>query len=83
MRGKLYSLNVSIVILEVGYIIVQSFISVLIMYNHVDVFPLFAAALRPVFELCLSSRTNKRSSFLDPKYSHTTNFDLFSTWDRD
>ncbi len=43
-----------------------------------DVFPLFAAALPPVFcELCLSSRTNKRSSFLYPKYSHTTNLDLY------
>ncbi len=27
-------------------------------------------------ELCPSSRTNKHSSFLYPKYSHTTNFDL-------
>ncbi len=42
-----------------------------------DVFPLFAAALRPVFVNCLSSRTNKRSSFLYPKYSHTTNLDLY------
>ncbi len=43
-----------------------------------DVFPLFAAALRSSFcELCLSSRPNKHSSFLHPKYSHTTNLDLY------
>ncbi len=41
-----------------------------------DAFPLFAAALQPVVN-CLSSRTNKRSSFLYPKYSHTTNFDSY------
>ncbi len=28
-------------------------------------------------ELCLSSKTNKRSSFLYPKYSHTANFNLY------
>ncbi len=42
-----------------------------------DVFPIFAAALRSVFFNCLSSRTNKRSSFLYPKYSHPTNLDLY------
>ncbi len=41
-----------------------------------DVFPLFATALRPVFVNCLSSRTNKNSSFLYPKYSHTANLDF-------
>ncbi len=42
-----------------------------------DVFPLFVAALRPVFVNCLSSWTNKHSSFLYPKYSHTANLDLY------
>ncbi len=43
-----------------------------------DVFPIFAAALRPVFVNFVYQRgPDKRSSFLYPKYSHTTNLDLY------
>ncbi len=43
-----------------------------------DVFPLFAAALRPVFVNGVYPRGQIIVlSFLYPKYSHTTNFDLY------
>ncbi len=46
--------------------------------KHVRCASFFCGCFATSFcELCLSSRTNKHSSFLYPKYSHTTNLDLY------
>ncbi len=42
-----------------------------------NVFPLFAADLRPVFVNCVYPQGHKLLSFLYTKYSITTNLDLY------